>query len=120
MKSNNVSYAEPNFIASTTIKPLLLTAMTDKTVKPGEIFVVGGEAMGIVYTGREVAEGDNAPISVLYTGVVKGNGLTGLTDAYKEQLKAKGVKFVEDLNNPSDPKADAGNTTQNTDNKGGQ
>lgn len=98
MKSVTQSYKEPNFIASSTVRPLLLTAMSDKTVASGDIFVVGGQAKGIVYTGRTIKDGDNGPISVMYTGVVYGERLTGLTDEYKKQLAAGGIKFVEDLN----------------------
>lgn len=115
MKSEAQSYTEPNFLASSSVQPLLLTAMTDKTVAPGEVYVVGGQAKGIVFTGRTVKDGDNAPISVLYTGVVYAERLTGLTADYRKQLASSGVKFVEDLNaaTQTQSQAPSGNTDGN-------
>ncbi|CAK1228499.1 hypothetical protein [Fructobacillus tropaeoli] len=98
MKSNSQSYKEPNFLASSTVRPLLMTVSVNKTVQPGDVYVVGSQAKGIVFTGREVSAGDNAPVSVMFGGVVYGNRVNGLTAEYKKQLADAGFKFVEDFN----------------------
>ena len=112
MKSNSQSYKEPNFLASSTVRPLLMTVTVDKTVQPGDIYVVGTQAKGIVFTGREVATGDNAHVSVMFEGVVYGDRLNGLTADYKKQLVEAGFKFVEDFN--ADTSAQSAPATQGT------
>ena len=116
MKSNSQSYKEPNFLASSR-QPLLLTGMVDKSVKPGDIYTVDGKAKGIVFTGKEVADGDNAPVSVLFEGVVYGDRLNGMTADQKKDLVANGIKFVEDLTTNT---SEDTSTTKPQDNGGGK
>lgn len=99
MKSSLTSYSKKPFLASTR-GVIAFTAMTTKAVAAGDIWKNStGVATGIVYNDVKVADGDNAPVSVIREAWVDGTRLNGgkPLENVKKQLKAAGIKFVEDV-----------------------
>lgn len=100
MKSSLTSISMKPFLASTR-GVIAFTAMTTKAVATGDIWKnAAGVATGIVYGDvLKVADGDNAPVSVIREAWVDGTQLNGgePTAEVKNQLKAAGIKFVEDV-----------------------
>ena len=116
MKSELTSISMKPFLASTR-GVIAFTAMTTKAVATGDIWKnAAGVATGIVYGDiLKVADGDNAPVSVIREAWVDGTQLNGgePTAEVKAQLKAAGIKFVEDVDSatPASQAADTGTQT---------
>lgn len=117
MKSSLTSISMKPFLASTR-GVIAFTAMTTKAVATGDIWKnAAGVATGIVYSDvLKVADGDNAPVSVIREAWVDGTQLNGgePTAEVKNQLKAAGIKFVEDVDNATASSAAAGTQTTAT------
>lgn len=117
MKSSLTSISMKPFLASTR-GVFAFTAMTTKPVATGDIWKnAAGVATGIVYGDvLKVVDGDNAPVSVIREAWVDGTQLNGgePTAEVKKQLKAAGIKFVEDVDSATVSSAAAGTQTTAT------